>query len=107
MSLEQFQQYLTHEKKYSAHTVGSYMRDLGQFSGYIEAEHGSIELQTLPYTIIRSWIISQMESGCSNRTINRKVASLKAYYKFLMRKGHIDTSPVSYTHLTLPTNREV
>lgn len=106
MSVEQFQQYLSLEKKYSDHTVRAYIRDLQQFRQFCAEDHGQAELETLPYSIIRSWIIAQMESGCSNRTVNRKVASLKAYYKFLMKKGRIPASPLS-GHRPLKTDRKV
>ena len=106
MSLEASGKYLSLEKQYSVHTVKAYMRDLRQFQEYCEQEHGETALENMPYTVIRSWIISQMESGRSHRTVNRKVASLKSYYKFLMRKGQLSASPLS-AHRALKTDRKV
>lgn len=106
MSADLFHMYLSHERKYSAHTVRAYLRDLHQFGEYCEMEHGEASLEALPYSIIRSWIISQMEAGCSNRTVNRKVASLRAYYKFLMRKGRISVSPLA-GHRPLKTDKKI
>ena len=106
MSIDHFQQYLSLERNYSVHTVRAYMRDLRQFASYCEEEHGILALESLPYTIIRSWIISRMDFGCSNRTVNRKVASLKAYYTFLVRKGRITASPLS-GHRPLKTEKKI
>jgi integrase/recombinase XerC len=106
MSVEDFQMYLSHERKYSAHTVKAYIRDLEQFRAYCGTEHGETDLESLPYAVIRSWIITQMEAGCSNRTVNRKIASLRAYYKFLMKKGLISVSPLA-GHRALKTEKKV
>ena len=106
MSLEQFQKYLSLEKQYSAHTVKAYLRDLRQFEEYCGEDHGDAPLASMPYSVIRSWIISLMESGYENRTVNRKIASLKSYYKFLLRKGEIDSSPLS-AHRPLKTDRKL
>ena len=106
MSVEQFQKYLALEKQYSSHTVKAYLRDLGQFRDYCREGHGDASLASMPYSVIRSWIISLMESGYGNRTVNRKIASLKSYYKFLLRKGQITASPLS-AHRPLRTDRKL
>ena len=106
MSVEQFSAYLTLEKQYSSHTVKAYTRDLEQFRHFCSDEFNSIDLEELPYSAIRSWIIAQMESGITNRTINRKVASLRAYYKYLLKQGRIDASPLA-SHRALKTDRRV
>jgi len=104
--VEQFEKYLSLEKQYSAHTVKAYLRDLDQFQEYCREGHGNSPLATMPYSVIRSWIISLMESGYGNRTVNRKIASLKSYYKFLLRKGQITSSPLS-AHRPLKTDRKL
>jgi integrase/recombinase XerC len=106
MSVEEFQKYLALEKQYSAHTVKAYIRDLKQFRDYCMEGHGEAPLASMPYSVIRSWIISLMEAGIGNRTVNRKIASLKSYYKFLLRKGQIATSPLS-AHRPLRTDRKL
>jgi integrase/recombinase XerC len=106
MSVEQFEKYLSLEKQYSAHTVKAYLRDLDQFQVYCREGHGNSPLASMPYSVIRSWIISLMESGYGNRTVNRKIASLKSYYKFLLRKGQITSSPLS-AHRPLKTDRKL
>lgn len=106
MSVEQFKKYLSLEKHYSAHTVKAYLRDLGQFREFCGQEHGEAALASMPYSVIRSWIISLMEAGYGNRTVNRKIASLKSYYKFLLRKGQITSNPLS-AHKPLRTDRKL
>ena len=106
MSVDHFQKYLSLEKKYSAHTVRAYLRDLQQFRDYCGEEHGDAPLASMPYSVIRSWIISLMEGGYGNRTVNRKIASLKSYYKFLLRKGQITSSPLA-AHRPLKTDRKL
>ncbi|WP_445385523.1 tyrosine-type recombinase/integrase [Robiginitalea sp. IMCC44478] len=106
MSLEQFTKYLSLEKKYASHTVTAYLRDLQQFEAFCSEEHEGAELKTLPYSVIRSWIIQLMETGLSNRSINRKVASLKSYYKYLMRSGLIESSPLA-GHKPLKASKKV
>lgn len=95
MPIPQFLAYLNHEKNYALHTQKAYERDLLQFQDYIKSI-GVIEtMETIEYTTIRSWIISLVDSGISNRSINRKVASLKAYYKFLQKIKLIEKSPLA------------
>lgn len=106
MSPEAFRKYLALERQYSGHTVNAYLRDLRSFESYCKAHHADNSINTLPYTIIRSWIISCLEDGCSNRTVNRKIASLKSYYKFLLRKGYIESNPLA-GHRPLKTDRKV
>lgn len=106
MSLEAFAKYLTLEKKYAAHTVKAYLADLEAFSDYCREEQGESPLEDQPYPVIRSWIIRLMESGLSNRSVNRKVASLKAYYKYQLRQGRIDANPLA-AHKALKTPRRV
>jgi len=106
MTPEAFRKYLAFERQYSGHTVKAYLRDLRSFESYCKEQHGDTPINTLPYTVIRSWIISCLEDGCSNRTVNRKIASLKSYYKFLLRKGYIESNPLA-GHRPLKTDRKV
>ena len=106
MSEAAFRNYLSLEKNYSDHTVQAYLRDLDAFAAYLEEEHGAIAFQEVPYTLIRSWVIRLMEEGISNRTINRKISSLKAYFNFLQRKGSITSNPLA-GHKPLKTARKV
>jgi integrase/recombinase XerC len=92
---ELFLKYLQFEKRYSQHTIRSYQTDLDQFEGYarnhLEDEEG---LADAGIKVIRSWIAHMMESGMSPRSVNRKITTLKSFYKFMMREQHISINPM-------------
>ncbi len=106
MSRESFEKHLALERNYSAHTVRAYLGDLEEFAQYCVEAHGAQGLEDLPYSLIRSWVISLMEAGLSGRTINRKTAALKSYYKYLVRIGRIQTSPLA-GHRPIKSARKV
>lgn len=106
MSREAFEKHLALERNYSAHTVRAYLGDLEEFAQYCLEAHGESGLEDLPYTLIRSWVISLMEAGLSGRSINRKTAALKSYYKYLVRIGRIQTSPLA-GHRPIKSARKV
>lgn len=92
--LQQFKDYLLLEKKYAFLTVKNYERDLIQFFNYLDIKATEFELQIIDYGSIRSWIVILIEEGMSNRTVNRKIASLKAFFKFLVKVEIIESSPL-------------
>ncbi len=97
MVLVSFLDYLGLEKKYSDHTILAYKKDIQEFISFCEEEHSIsniVNIVNIEYTIVRSWLVALSEKKISNRTINRKIASLKAYYKFLQKVGEINTSPL-------------
>ncbi|WP_420321894.1 tyrosine-type recombinase/integrase [Flagellimonas sp.] len=106
MSLDAFIAYLKFEKNYSRHTINAYEKDLRAFSTYAQEvfELGSID--HVEYTIIRSWIVSLVNNGVTNRTINRKISSLRAYYRFLQKIQQIIVSPLA-KHKALKTDYKV
>lgn len=93
MNRSKFIDYLTSEKNYSKHTVTAYKKDLEDFSRFCDLEYDLRSVDSVSYAIIRSWIVLLVDSGVTNRSINRKMASLKAYYKFLMQTGTIQSTP--------------
>lgn len=95
MLLNQFLDYLLLEKKYSENTVKAYEGDLLKFQGFLKTELEQDELLTVNYHQVRNWIVDLVDSGLSNRSINRKISSLKAFYKFAQRTGSIDRNPLS------------
>lgn len=100
-----FQEYLLREKNYSALTVITYINDLGFFSSFLKSEFDDHPLEEVHYGQIRSWIVSLSESGISGRSINRKISSLKAFYKFLLKIKEIDENPLS-KHQSLKTPKK-
>ncbi|MFD2516680.1 tyrosine-type recombinase/integrase [Salinimicrobium flavum] len=90
-----FFEYLELEKNYSPHTVTAYRKDLLSFAEFITAEYDQKALKEVNYPQVRSWIVSLAESGLSNSSINRKVSSLKSYFKFLQKTKQLEVSPLS------------
>ena len=81
---EAFRDYLEREKGYSAHTVLAYCADLDSFHGFLISEFDQDNLLEVNYSQIRSWIVCLVDAGLSTSSVNRKVASLRAFYKFLL-----------------------
>ena len=106
MPSNHFFEYLELEKKCSAHTLKAYKADLSEFSDYLSAEFDEQHLKEVQYSQIRSWIVFLVEKGLSNRTINRKVSSLKAYYKFLQKTRQLEISPL-LKHTALKTSKKI
>ncbi len=95
LMLESFLKYIEFEKRYSQHTVNSYQSDLEKFYEFLELEHQTNQIQDINHALIRSWIIFLSESGQSARTINRKIAALKSYFKFLVKRDIIQENPAT------------
>ena len=106
MSLQSFISYLLLEKNYSGHTTSAYKKDIQSFADFCCDEYVLEDINNVEYNIIRNWIVSLVNADISNRSVNRKVASLKAYYKFLQRIGSIDTNPLA-KHKALKTSKKV
>ncbi len=93
-NIKSFQDYLLLEKNYSQHTVTAYINDIGFFESFLSNEFEDDNLLRVNYNQIRSWIVSLSDDGISNTSINRKVSSLKSFYKFLLKTKQIDASPL-------------
>ena len=106
MPFSQFLDYLQLEKKYSPNTLTAYKTDLESFSEFILFEFEEKELSKVHYSQIRNWIVSLVDQGVSNRSINRKISSLKAYYRFLQKTGDIEFSPLA-KHKALKTASKI
>ena len=98
MFISEFLDYLLLEKKYSEHTVKAYKTDLSAFLMFYQNEYENTFLAEANYQQIRSWIVSLVDTGVSNRSINRKVSSLKTYYKFLLKIDQIEGNPLAKHH---------
>lgn len=93
-SKSKFQDYLLLEKKYSIHTVTAYSNDLCFFETFLSSQYDNLNLHAVTYPQIRAWIVSLSDDGRSNSSINRKIASLKSFYKFLLKTKQIETIPL-------------
>jgi integrase/recombinase XerC len=94
-----FLKYIAFEKRFSDHTVKSYQCDLEQFSNYISSNFNTADLNDTTQLMVRSWILSLMDSGVSARTVNRKIASLRAYFKFALKREEVSKSPMEKVKL--------
>lgn len=106
MFLQSFIDYLTLEKKYSSHTVLAYEKDIEAFCAFAKANYDQTTLDEIHYSQIRSWIVVLVDEGISNRSINRKVSSLKSFYKFLVKIEAIKVSPL-VKHKALKTSKRL
>ena len=93
--IQPFIEYLQFEKRYSAHTIRSYKDDLEQFFDYIRLEFGAVSLPEVSSSLVRSWLASLKDRQLSARSINRKISSLKSFYKYHLRSGTVETSPMT------------
>ena len=93
-NLQHFQDYLNLEKNYSPHTITAYINDIQFFHTFIKFTFEQDDLHSVKYPQIRNWIVSLSEDNLSNPSINRKISSLKAFYKFLLKTKQIDVSPL-------------
>lgn len=91
--LNSFLKYLLYEKRYSQHTLISYETDLNQFNKFCVEEFGLSEPEKVEHRHLRTWIVQLMNAGISPKTINRKIASLRAFYKFLLKRETIASDP--------------
>jgi integrase/recombinase XerC len=94
MSVARFLQYIKFEKRFSPHTVLAYENDLDQFFSYQQTTFEVSDVPEINHTMIRSWIVSMMEAKMSSRSVNRKITTLKTFYKFLLRSGTVTINPM-------------
>ena len=91
---DKFISYLQFEKRYSNHTILAYRQDLDSFKEFAELEKIA-EFSDLSSSFIRSWIVYLIEGGMKNKSVNRKLASLRTFYKWLRKEGVVDHSPMT------------
>ena len=95
ISTQSFIDYLKFEKRYSAHTVRAYRDDLQQFFVYLESAFGETGLAAVSTTFVRSWLASLKEQKITSKSINRKISSLKSFFKYHLRTGLLEKSPMA------------
>lgn len=92
--MEEFLDFLRYEKRFSPHTVTAYQVDLTQFAQYLREEYELAEPAHATHPLIRGWVVNLMGQQLDPRTVNRKVACLRSYYKFLLRIHRIEANPM-------------
>jgi integrase/recombinase XerC len=93
--IDSFFDYLTYEKKYSVHTITSYKNDIGQFIAFINPNQESFSITEINYQQIRAWVTSLIKDKIAARSVNRKLSSLKSFFKFLQRQQIIEVNPMA------------
>ena len=101
-----FLEYLLLEKGYSSHTITAYKTDLIAFKDFCEVVYEQDSLVGINYAQVRSWVVSLVDADISNNTVNRKVSSLKSFYKFLQKTGLIEINPLA-KHKALKVPKKV
>lgn len=92
--MDLFFKYLEYEKRYSPHTLTSYHTDLGQFAQYLQDTYQITDPAEADHSIIRSWILTLVHKNLEARSVNRKIACLRSYYKFLLSQQRIQVNPM-------------
>lgn len=91
---DEFLKFIQFEKRYSNHTLVAYATDLNQFSEYLSITYQINQIPEVNHTIVRSWIVSLMEQKVSPRSVNRKITTLKTFYKYLLRHNKVAKNPM-------------
>ncbi|HEX6847125.1 MAG TPA: tyrosine-type recombinase/integrase [Chitinophagaceae bacterium] len=92
--IQSFIDYLKFEKRYSAYTIRSYFDDLVQFFDFLDQHFGKLTITEISSGFIRSWLASLKDDHLSSRTINRKISTLKSFFKFQLKQGKIENTPM-------------
>tara|TARA_B110000459_G_C16618593_1_gene500305 strand:+ start:3123 stop:4004 length:882 start_codon:yes stop_codon:yes gene_type:complete len=92
--ISEFCDYLSHQKRYSIHTVSAYKKDLEQFNQFLISDFDTNSFSEANSHIVRSWIVQLIENDISPRSINRKISTLKSFYKYLLKNNEIDINPL-------------
>ena len=101
---DSFLDYLQYERNYSEETIKSYREDLRQFEEFAREEIGDSAPSEVKAELVREWIVSLMDRGYTSTSINRKLSSLRSFYKFLLRKGEVTVNPLQ--KITGPKNKK-
>ncbi|RYZ62690.1 MAG: integrase [Chitinophagaceae bacterium] len=93
--IQPFIDYLKFEKRYSRHTILSYQTDLVSFFDFVVMQYGDTALAQLSHSIVRSWLASLKDDGLSAKSINRKISTLKSFFKYQLKTGTIQQTPMT------------
>lgn len=93
--IDNFARYLSNERNYSSRTVDSYTSDLVQFDQYIKGIDATQTLETADRDMVRDWMVSLMDTGSGPASVNRKLSTLRTFYRYLRLTGVVESSPAA------------
>ena len=94
MFIDNFQEYISVEKRFSKNTVISYLKDLNQFFKFLSSEYNVSNNTEINFHLVRHWITRLLENGLEASSVNRKISTLKTYFRFLEREGYVKENPM-------------
>jgi len=97
--IESYLRYIKYEKRFSDHTIQSYQSDLTQLRNYLSGEFSIKNFDEVSYPLLRNWVVSLAEQKLNPKSINRKIISVRSFYKFLLRSGRLQQNPASKLRL--------
>jgi integrase/recombinase XerC len=92
--IQSFLDYLKFEKRYSVHTVISYKTDLTAFFDFLQIQFGELQLKDISHSFIRSWLADLKNKRITSKSINRKISTLRSFFKYHLKTGSLDTTPM-------------
>jgi len=95
VAIRSFLDYLQFQKRYSQHTIISYQNDLTAFADFIQSSFDDVNLEQISSSMVRSWLANLKEKGMESKSINRKISALKSFFKFQIREGTLQASPMA------------
>lgn len=105
-SKQAYSDYLIKEKNYSPLTLRAYLDDVVAFELFIRQDDAGATLEEVNYSQIRSWVVHLVENGIANKSVNRKISSLKSFYRFLLKTKQVEFNPLQ-KHKSLKTEKKV
>ena len=93
MMIDSFLKYLQYEKRYSSHTLLSYQNDLAQFFEFLKSSGRETGVKDIDHGAVRAWIVALIDAGLNPRSANRKISTLRSFFKFLRKNGVVQTDP--------------
>ncbi len=105
-SVRTFLDYITFQKRYSRHTIISYQNDLVAFFDFIAVQYQNIALQEISPAVVRSWLVSLKEQAITSKSINRKISTLKSFFKYQLKMGRVAVNPM-YSIASLKVNKRL
>lgn len=104
--VQDFLQFLQFEKKYSQHTILAYQNDLEQFTAYLVSAYDAPALAQIKAPLVRSWLAELKADELANKSLNRKISTLKSFFKYLLKRGILPQTPMT-TIISPKVNRRL